>query len=281
MHVLNPVSRSRRLSVGQVVVLIMKGIVRRLFNIFRSRSEESEWMPEEIYHDDTFIVSYPKSGNTWVRFLLANALYPEAEVDFHSIHELVPEVGEEDKRRSGLPLPRLLKSHAPYQPDYPRVIYILRDGRDVYTSYYHYRAPDLSNDTTFESFLRGSHWPTRWGEHVKGWLDAADSTDSIMVVRFEDLKEDSASELKRMLSFLGKESISEEQIHRAAKASSFENMRRLEREKGRRNEKVERFVRKGEAGDWQNLFTDVARNIFKNREGDILTRLNYVKGGSW
>ena len=120
--------------------------------------------------DDVFIVSYPKSGNTWVRFLLANVFYPEAEVDFHTIHELIPEVGNEEIRRSDLSRPRLFKSHAPYQPAYPRVIYILRDGRDVYTSYFHYRQPDLDEETTFEEFLEEDQWPCRWAEHVRGWM---------------------------------------------------------------------------------------------------------------
>ncbi|MCS3678774.1 hypothetical protein GGP72_003052 [Salinibacter ruber] len=238
-------------------------------------------MPEEIYPNDTFIVSYPKSGNTWVRFLLANALYPEAEVDFHSIHELIPEVGKEDMRRSGLPNPRLLKSHAPYQPDYPRVIYIVRDGRDVYTSYYHYRSPDLPEDTTFESFLKGSHWPTRWCGHVRDWMNAAAESDDILVVRFEDLKEDSGRELRRMLSFIDQKSISEAHIRPAVEASSFENMRRLEEERGRKYGDVDQFMRKGEAGGWQKLFTDRARHTFKAKEGEQLVQLGYEEDPDW
>lgn len=30
--------------------------------------------------DDTFLVSYPKSGNTWVRLLLANLIHPQEAV---------------------------------------------------------------------------------------------------------------------------------------------------------------------------------------------------------
>ena len=47
-----------------------------------------------VYPDDTFLVSYPKSGNTWVRFLLANLLFPDEEVGFANINRLLPAPGD-------------------------------------------------------------------------------------------------------------------------------------------------------------------------------------------
>jgi hypothetical protein len=164
---------------------------------------------------------------------------------------------------------------------YPRVIYILRDGRDVYTSYYHYNQLNRSEDTTFEEFLKGDHWPTRWAKHVEKWLEAANARDNVLVVRFEDLKEDSARELQRMVSFLGKDTISKSRIQCAVEASSFENMRRLEKERGRRYGNVERFMRKGKAGNWQKLFTNEARKVFNRKEGRMLFRLGYAEDYDW
>lgn len=259
---------------------MLKSAIRQLRTLVYGE-ETSKWVPDRIYPDDVFIVSYPKSGNTWTRFLLANALYPDHEVDFHTIHELIPEVGADDRRKPDLPSPRLLKSHAPYQPEYPRVIYILRDGRDVYASYFHYKQPGLSGETTFEDFLQGDRWPTRWGEHVRGWMDAASQRDDILIVRFEDLKKDSAHELRRMLSFLGNKSIPESRIQQAAEASSFENMRRLEKERGRKYGDVDQFMRKGESGGWQELFTEEAKGIFKKKDGQELVRLGYERDFDW
>ena len=36
-----------------------------------------------------------------------------------------------------LPRPRILKSHECFQPQYPRIIYIVRDPRDICVSFYH------------------------------------------------------------------------------------------------------------------------------------------------
>ena len=51
-----------------------------------------------VYPDDTFLVSYPKSGNTWVRFLLSNLLFPQEDVGFANINRLLPAPGVSSKR---------------------------------------------------------------------------------------------------------------------------------------------------------------------------------------
>ena len=68
-----------------------------------------------VFPDDTFLVSYPKSGNTWVRFLLANLIYPNETVGFANINRLLPAPGVSSKRfLRNLPRPRILKSHEPF-----------------------------------------------------------------------------------------------------------------------------------------------------------------------
>jgi tetratricopeptide (TPR) repeat protein len=110
----------------------------RAKNTSLTSSEEvkalSQWMPSTLYPDDIFITSYPKSGNTWLRFLLANLLkQQDEEIDFHTVHNYVPEVGKQEEIIKTLRRPRVMKSHAPYISEYPKVIYLIRDGRDVYS----------------------------------------------------------------------------------------------------------------------------------------------------
>ena len=150
----------------------------------------------------------------------------------------------------------------------------------MYASYYHYRQPELSDETTFEDFISSRPWPNRWSEHVRGWLDASNIRDDTLIVRFESIKEDSRRELERMLNFINQE-VPESRLNRAVEASSFESMRRLEEEQGRKYGKVERFVRKGKAGGWESMFTEKEKDIFKRKDGEVLVKYGYEKSKNW
>lgn len=94
----------------------------------------------KVYPDDTFLVSYPKSGNTWVRFLVANFVHAEQDVTLLGADRLIPNVdGESRKYFKQMPQPRVIKSHYPFHPSYKRVIYVVRDPRDVVVSQYHFQ----------------------------------------------------------------------------------------------------------------------------------------------
>ena len=94
----------------------------------------------EVWTDDVFIVSYPKSGNTWTRFLIANLVYPETPADFSNINRLTPDPEALSKREMAkMPRPRIIKSHQYFDPRYKRVIYVVRDPRDVALSQFHGR----------------------------------------------------------------------------------------------------------------------------------------------
>src|ERR1035438_3853281 len=63
----------------------------------------------DVFGDDTFLDSYPKSGNTWIRFLIANLKYPEKHPDFTNINDLVPDYEAHTKRSlNRMARPRIL-----------------------------------------------------------------------------------------------------------------------------------------------------------------------------
>ena len=50
-----------------------------------------DFVPKTIFPDDVFIVSYPKSGSTWLRFLIGNYL-SENQCRFSNVQTFVPDV---------------------------------------------------------------------------------------------------------------------------------------------------------------------------------------------
>lgn len=252
-------------------------ISRNFFSKFQKYFKKSY----RIQENDIFIVSYPKSGNTWMRFLIANALYPKKDINFYNIHELIPELDYAKKDK--MSLRSIFKSHSIYNQKFRKVIYIVRDGRDVYSSYYHYLKPNMPKDMTFKNFLVDEKYKLGfWSDHVTSWLNEWDE-ENFILVKYEDLLSNSENELKNVLNFLNEE-YDDDIISNACKASSFKSMRQIESEEGRpnqNNDKVDKFVRKGEAGYWDELFDDEAKEIFKNREGQVLVELGYEKNNQW
>lgn len=246
------------------------------------RNNNSRYIPATVYPDDLFLVSFPKSGNTWMRFILANLLKGDSEetIDFHTTIKYVPEVGVHQEEVDALDRPRVLKSHAAYMKAYPKVIYIVRDARDVYVSYYHYLRKSLPEGMSFSSFLRKEDMrPCRWHEHVSSWIDQP----NVYVARYEDLLADTFTEVNRIVEYWGAYNFSDTEIKRAIEASDFKSMQQLEAKSGRpfktENEKhikTETFMRKGAAGDWVNYFDDEDYAFLLSEAQDLFLRFGYT-----
>jgi hypothetical protein len=186
---------------------------------------------------DVLLVSYPRSGNTWLRFLIANALRPEPRPTFADFGEIVPDIYDEsDRALLRRPEPRVLKSHEPYDERYRRVVYLVRHPADVAVSYYHYLikmrtiAPGFDLARFVDSFVAGGldEFGT-WGEHVTGWLNAREGGPDFVLLRYEDVLEAPRDALAAALRLIGA-NVADAAIDTAVERSTASELRRLERE---------------------------------------------------
>ncbi len=241
-----------------------------------------------VYPDDTFLVSYPKSGNTWVRFLLANLIYPNESVGFANINRLLPAPGVLSKRfLRSLPRPRILKSHETFDPRFRKVIYLVRDPRDVAVSEYHfdlkkrYIEPDVTLEQFVKRFIAGetSSYGS-WWEHTAGWIAARNGNPAFLLVRYEDLLSDPIGETGKIAEFLGIEA-SSERLEAAVERSSADRMRKLEKQQadqwtGTKNTRKEiPFVRAAKSGSWKETLPPHSVEAIEVAWAPLLNFLGY------
>ena len=240
-----------------------------------------------VYPDDTFITSYPRSGNTWTRFLIANLLHPDRRVTFANIESLIPDATVLSSRSiKRIPRPRLIKSHEYFDPRYPRVIYLVRDPRDVALSLYHARRKYRSIDDSYplerfvsERFLPGD-LDLPWSEHVGSWLATRRNHPAFLLVRYEDLLEDPARELRRMAVFLGVVADAET-LRRAIERSTAQRLRDLEKVEheqwlGTRGKRADiPFIGEATAGGWKQRLPASSLALIESRWAHLMNTLGY------
>lgn len=259
------------------------GSIRNIFSI----SYRRERKVFQIRNDDVFLVSYPKSGNTWLRFLIGNYL-TNGIVDFKNSHHIIPDVhfNPEDIDKI-VSRPRFIKSHASFDKRFKNVVYIVRDGRDVAVSYFYYlrKTGHVLQGTSFEEyfndqFVTGQMPFGDWGVHVGSWL-AAKKVNLIMI-KYEDLMVDTFKVFSEVLSALKIKNIDQELIRKSIQLSSFENMQKNESDnpeyflqKFGLKDTGYGFMRKGEMGDWKTHFTTDTLRTFDIKYGKLMKVLNY------
>jgi sulfotransferase family protein len=213
--------------------------------------------------DDVFVASYPRSGNTLVRFLLAHLATGEAP-DFESVDRLIPNVGDHAGAPGLAAGGRLVKTHEPYRREYRRAVYLVRDVRDVLVSWYRVLRQDPDDTADLDGFVRvfmtdrASPYG-RWTDHVRSWHDARGRGAAILIRRFEDVRADPAAALREIAAH-ARIPVDDAAVAAAVAHNTPEEMVRLEqaslpyltRTFGRRS----LGVRSGSAGNWTELLTE-------------------------
>lgn len=240
------------------------------------------------YPDDTFIVSYPKSGNTWTRFLVASLIHCEEPMTFLKADQVIPSLDSQPRKYfKSLPRPRFIKSHVPFDQTYKRVIYIVRDPKDVVVSQYHYQIKRkvLAEGHPLEEFVprfvAGETCPYgSWGENVGSWLAARHENPGFLLLRYEDMIRHTDVELNKVANFLGIDP-TPQRIQWAIEQSTADRMRKLEqKEAGQWNStkdtrKDKFFIRSAKAGEGKATLPEKCIEQIEKAWGPLMRWLGY------
>ncbi len=243
-----------------------------------------------VYPDDTFLVSYPRSGNTWTRFLIANLVHPAVDVSFTNIERLIPDTSSQSSRAlRRTPRPRIIKTHQYFDHRCRRIICIVRDPRDVVLSYYDFQRKyrhiqdDCPLETYVNDFVTGKlnsfDWGT-WGENVASWFFTRGKTENFLLLRYEDMKEDPFRELARTATFLGIDP-DPARLEQAVERSSAERMREMEAREAdqwvatKNHRKDIPFVGSAKSGGWKEKLPASCVAQIESAWGETMTALGY------
>jgi hypothetical protein len=184
-----------------------------------------------------------------------------------------------------------------------KLIYIVRDGRDVLISERFRNFVEESkflsaedkriiehlrkDQSQFTNGTRSIFTETFIRRVAKGWVQNLQETEdegrrlfgeNYLGMRYEDLLSAPFQEMIKLWRFLGVKEISSillEEI-RAELASNPD-----EEWQAKRNEGIASFLPKGQAGNWQKLFSDRDKSLFKEIAGEMLIKWKYEKDLNW
>lgn len=233
----------------------------------------------DFNHSDIFVAGYPKSGNTWVQYMMAGMVFgintwlaPDS-----LIQDLIPDVNFKRFYRRYLSS-MFFKTHDLPKPNYRKVIYLVRDGRDVMVSYFHHLAAIGNPPDCLKLVSTGEGlFPCRWHEHIEAWT-ANPHGAQIITISYERLKEDTVTQLQRICDFAGLER-ERSFLEQVAGNSTFENMRKKEEKFGWLNPiwpRDKAFVRRGKVGSFKDEMPPAVLEAFMRLSTSTLRRLGYL-----
>jgi len=245
------------------------------------------------------VCGYPKSGTSWLTKLTADLLecpvsgmwrggsrHPFKSAEDNSVNF--------ECYKSHLPVFKIQNNRTNrYNAD--KIIYIVRDPRDVIISAAHYFntsshylkwqsvfkklrirriASFLLNRTDYQVALecvtKGGkivNMEIPWHEHVLGFLETEH-----LIVRYEDLLSNPQDELKNIQEYVGV-NLEKPKLEKIIRKHSFNRKKNKYKRDG--NKKGLQFLRAGESGQWEKRLTSCQVQEVSNACNSTLHRLGY------
>ena len=198
---------------------------------------------------DVLVVSFTKSGRTWLRVLLSNfysrrfGLSPKELIDGDNFHRQVAEVPRvffaPDTR---FPYPELGRPRVEAAPR-QKVVFLVRDPRDVAVSFHFHvkrraserelrrkKIPEAARDLDLDSFvLDPGFGASRVIGYLNRWVEERQRLPNVHLLRYEDLHADTEKAFAALLAFMG-EPADPALVAETVRFAAFESLQQKEQE---------------------------------------------------
>lgn len=194
--------------------LAAAGMMR--MGIFKSLAKKG--LIKKKLFDDTIVVSYPKSGRTWLR-----VMFDYLNIHLKYDHFLITA----DRKNFNYENRTIVGDTFASK----KIIFLIRDPRDVVvSSYFQSSKREQVYQGSIADYIRcpefGIH---RILDYQITWLANKAVSKDFFVVRYEDLMQDTVASLEKIVEFLGIKKISRRKLNRTIELFHFENMHHFEK----------------------------------------------------
>jgi hypothetical protein len=239
----------------------------------------------------TFICSYPRSGNTWLRHLMADCLLQKAGCECAAglpIHpdKLIPDIHchQLDEISCHTTKNIFCKSHfSPLQisnflgesvDQRINFIYLYRNPDDALISFFYFklRYPETSNVAEIGSDKFCKDELSNWIEHIDQTLQHMKNRKNVCLIKYEDLHQYTSGIIHEIWKWLQIDIPNEACFH-AVNHMQFTKLQNMEKQSNS-NTSGHLFFRKGQIGDAANELKHTTIEQIYHRTADVLRRAN-------
>ncbi|MDB2698725.1 sulfotransferase domain-containing protein [Candidatus Pelagibacter bacterium] len=266
-----------------------------------------------------WLASYPKSGNTYLRSILASyffskdgnytfdlikninqfphgGLFKKLGIDINNQEEVVRnyiKVQEIINKKNSI---QFFKTHSFFFKQFTDlkntlgVIYIVRDPRNVVTSLSNFLNIPVDKALKYMTLGKGDGltWMESWSKNYNSWK-LFKNYEKYLLIKYEDLITKPDVIFLEILKFLfrlqnnSKLKIDENKFKNALDSTSFENLKKLENEKGFSEAKIDPdtgkqipFFKLGSKRDWKKILEEKFKVEIEKNFKEEMQELGYL-----